>query len=674
MVKYIIIFFSCIGAFNQLLAQTSRDSSQVFMQFTVEEDVLNLQPKKPKRPQIYSASKVQEDYLSTPVAATVISQQMIEQSGALNIPEVLRLAPGVWVTQKTNGNYEVYIRQNNTMASGFLQDSKNTQLLVVIDQVPQYDYLFAGITWETLPVTIHDIERIEVVKTPSVVFYGNAAISGVIHIFTKRISSQKLRFSWQSQTGAVAFNLQNGGTQDFSYLHQGSVSGGLGDKFRFRLSGHYYFLKRFQEDYYLLFDNRLVPSDSLLDFKSNAFETNLNTKKGQERFGLNAFTTYVFGKKAVVHTNLAYQQSFAQTIQTDDTLALAQRTANTLMAQVNALVDKLHVTASYHIGERDYAQGYADNQFSLNQFQVLADYKLRYRDIDLQPGVGLLWSHYTPNQIPDSSIGFTNYYAFVKTNLNPVSKLRIMASLRGDFFTQADQPLLSYQASSTYKIAGQIIRGSYTYNEAPAMIRQFRQNIQHTILPQVSPNNSSTIELGWSANIQSKINASLALFLNQGGYQYAGFEGANPASTRIDAFNFAQAGLSTEVSVRWSKLGIRGFVTLQRSGQTLNDLSQQGFGSTPQFYGGLQLNYEGLLGRLNLNTQLYFYENYTIDTPYQVVTIPAKMLLNLKVSYKVWKENSIFLNVRNALNNTSLEFVFADQIPAFYLIGLQFTL
>ncbi|OJJ18757.1 hypothetical protein BKI52_24465 [marine bacterium AO1-C] len=672
MTKYIIIFFVCIGIICQSVAQTPPDSSEAFLQFTVKEDVLSLQPKKAKRPQIYSASKSLEDYLSAPVSATVINQQMIEQSGALNIPEALRLVPGVWVTQKTNGNYEVFLRQNNTTTSGLLHDTKNTQLLVVIDHVPQYDYLFAGIIWETLPVTIHDIERIEVIKTPSGIFYGNAAIGGVVHIFTKQAQAQNLKFALQSQTGATAFNIQNGGGQDVSYLHQGSVSGGIGDKFRFRLSGHYYFLKRFQDDYYLLLENRLLPSDSLLTFKYNAFETNLNTKKAQERFGVNAFTSYAFSNKVVVHTRVSYQQTFAQTIQTDDTLALAQRTTNTLTANVNLFVDKLHVTASYQVGERDYAQGYAGNQFSLNHLQAMADYKFRFRKVDFQPGIGLLQSNHISNQVPTPSESFTNYYVFLKANLNPIPQLRVMASARGDVFAQSERPFLSYQLSSTYKISSHLIRGSYVYNEAPALFRRFRQNVQHTIVPDAAPNNASTIELGWSTKIQSRINASLSLFLNQGAYRYTAFTDSTTSARNV--FNFAQAGLSSEVSVRWSKLEVRGFVTLQRSGQMLNDLSQDGFGSTPQFYGGLQLNYEGLLGRLNLNTQLYFYENYTIDTQYQALTIPAKTLLNFKLSYKVWKENSIFLNVRNALNSISPEFVFADQVPAFYLVGLQVAL
>lgn len=675
MIKRLTFFFICITCFvGSSWAQTTSDSSKAFLQFTVKEDVLTLQPKKPKKAQVYSASKTLEDYLVSPVSATVISQQMIARSGALNIPEALRLAPGVWVTQKTNGNYEVYLRRNTVHAGSLNQDAKNAQLMVVIDHVPQYDYLLAGIIWEALPVTIQDIERIEVITTPSGVFYGNAAITGVIHIFTKKVASQNLNFSLESQAGATGFNLQNGGAQDISYLHQASVSGGISDKFRFRLSGHYHFLKRFQEDYFLLSENRWLPSDSLLFKKYNVPETNLNTRKGQERFGANAFAYYAFNNKVFLQSRISYQNTFAQTIQTDDTLALAQRTTNTLSANVNAFIHKLHLTASYTIGERDYAQGYAGNQFLLNQLQAMADYRFRLKKVDIQPGVGFLQSNYNPRQQQVSNEDFTNYYAFLKTSIEPMSKLRIMASLRGDFFTQANMPFISYQLSSTYQMGYHLIRGSFTYNEAPALLRRFRQNAQHTILPELGANSINALELGWSANIQSRINTSLSIFFNQGNYQHSIFDSTGSSNDPLptsNSFNFAQAGVSAEVSLRWSKFDVRGFITLQKSGPTLSDFSNNGFGNTPQFYGGLQLNYEGFLEKLNVNAQLYFYKSHTIVTQYQTLTIPTKALLNFKLSYKIWKENSVFLNIRNALNNASQEFVFADQIPAFFLLGLQ---
>ena len=674
--KYFFLFITLFSLMVACPSWAQTPDSTGGLRFTVRKDMLNLKVRGLKKAQIYSATKTLEDYLSAPVSATVINQQMLERSGALNIPEALRLVPGVWVTQKTNGNYEVYLRQNITPPNSMLQDNKNAQLLVVIDHVPQYDYLFSGIVWEALPIDIYDVERIEVIRTPSTVFFGNAAIAGVIHIFTKKVQDNSLKFSLNSQAGSAAYNLQ-GNNQDLSYLHSASLSAGISDQFRFRVSGHYHFLNRFQDDYYLLSQGRFMASDSLLFFKQNVAETNLNTKLGQERLGINAFTFYTPNDQVSVHTRLHYQQSHIQTIQTDDTLALTQRKSNSISASLNAYIYKLHLTAAYRTGETDYALGYAGHQFLTQQLQASADYKLRYKKIDFQPGIGFMQSSYTPVNETDSSLSFTNYYAFLKTELNPLPRLRVLASLRGDIFAQASTPFLSYQLSSTYKLAYHLIRASYTYNEALPLRRQLSQNIRHTILPNTNPNRSSVAELGWSAKILAKIQASVEVFLNQSLYHYSNFEGTNMLNSTLpesQVLDLTQAGVTTELSVWLNKLQVGGFITLQRSGQTLTELSQEGFGQTPQFYGGFQLNYEGLLNRLNVNTQLYFYEDYSINTKYQALTIPAKALLNVKVSYKVWQDNRLFLNVRNALNDTNREFAFADQAPAFYLAGLTITL
>jgi iron complex outermembrane recepter protein len=42
------------------------------------------------------------------------------------------------------------------------------------------------------------------------------------------------------------------------------------------------------------------------------------------------------------------------------------------------------------------------------------------------------------------------------------------------------------------------------------------------------------------------------------------------------------------------------------------------------------------------------------------------------VSYKFWKENSVFFNARNLLNNDKVEFAYMDKVDAVYLIGLNF--
>ena len=60
-------------------------------------------------------------------------------------------------------------------------------LLVLIDDRPVFDYFNGGTFWEQLPITIEEVERIEVIRGPSSALYGPNAVCGVVHIITMGI-------------------------------------------------------------------------------------------------------------------------------------------------------------------------------------------------------------------------------------------------------------------------------------------------------------------------------------------------------------------------------------------------------------------------------------------------------------------------------------------------------
>jgi hypothetical protein len=102
--------------------------------------------------------------------------------------------------------------------------------------------------------------------------------------------------------------------------------------------------------------------------------------------------------------------------------------------------------------------------------------------------------------------------------------------------------------------------------------------------------------------------------------------------------------------------------------------------ATPSFYGGLTIDYKPI-DKLGIFASVYFFSAHKIIHNRAEVTdqlglpkkyeIPAKAILNLKVSYKIYKENSVFINARNLLNTDSNEFAFSDPVKGIYLIGVQ---
>jgi iron complex outermembrane receptor protein len=111
-------------------------------------------------------------------AVYVVTQEMIHRSGAHNIPDVLRLVPGLHVAQVDSYTWAVGSRGFN----GTYSD----KLLVLIDGRSVYSPLFAGVYWDVQDMMLEDIERIEVIRGPGGTLWGANAVNGVINIITKK--------------------------------------------------------------------------------------------------------------------------------------------------------------------------------------------------------------------------------------------------------------------------------------------------------------------------------------------------------------------------------------------------------------------------------------------------------------------------------------------------------
>jgi len=127
--------------------------------------------------EVTTASKQPERVMNTSAAIYVITQEDIERSGATNLPEVLRLAPGVEVARIDSSKWAIGIRGFGSRLA--------RNVLVLIDGRTVYSTLLAGTYWEVQNVMIEDVERIEVIRGPGGTIWGPNAVNGVINIITK---------------------------------------------------------------------------------------------------------------------------------------------------------------------------------------------------------------------------------------------------------------------------------------------------------------------------------------------------------------------------------------------------------------------------------------------------------------------------------------------------------
>ncbi len=127
--------------------------------------------------EIISAAKKPQPAHKSASATYVITQEDIRRSGAVNLPEALRMAPGIQVLRADPGDFAVTSR-------GFLGKYAN-KLLVLIDGMSVYSPLFSGTFWMYNDVLLEDIDRIEVIRGPGATLWGANAVNGVINIITK---------------------------------------------------------------------------------------------------------------------------------------------------------------------------------------------------------------------------------------------------------------------------------------------------------------------------------------------------------------------------------------------------------------------------------------------------------------------------------------------------------
>ncbi|MFI3137596.1 MAG: TonB-dependent receptor plug domain-containing protein, partial [Methylococcaceae bacterium] len=125
---------------------------------------------------VSSVSKTSQSASNAAAAVFVIDSEAIKRSGVTNVPEALRMAPGIDVARINNSKWAVTAR-------GFNGRFAN-KLLVLIDGRSVYTPDFSGVYWDAQDVMLEDVDRIEVIRGPGATVWGANAMNGVINIIT----------------------------------------------------------------------------------------------------------------------------------------------------------------------------------------------------------------------------------------------------------------------------------------------------------------------------------------------------------------------------------------------------------------------------------------------------------------------------------------------------------
>lgn len=134
-------------------------------------------------PVVLSASRLLQPISESPASITVIDQEMINASGARTIHDLLRMVPGVQVGEIHGG---VSVVTYHGFAARY-----NPHLQLLVDGRPTYVPLYGGVPWSQIPVTLEEIERIEVIRAPNAATFGPNSFNVVVSITTRSPASSK---------------------------------------------------------------------------------------------------------------------------------------------------------------------------------------------------------------------------------------------------------------------------------------------------------------------------------------------------------------------------------------------------------------------------------------------------------------------------------------------------
>ncbi len=707
MKKIFTIIFITFFSFSNIKSQEDSLNMDYLMDLSLE-DLINLQ--------VETASKKSEKMIESPLSISVITEKEIKSSGATSIAELFRMVPGLIVREKTNGNFDMHIRGNDNLFSNLLS-SVNFMSLVMIDNRVVYNYFQGGTFWETLPISVNDIEKIEIIRGPSSSLYGPNAVSGVINIITK------MKENKNKEDLSVNSNFQ------FGSLNTKIADASLNyrkEKFGGGLNANFNYKERFQEEYFLTEENRYATLEyvySLDATKEDSMETaerHPNINLANDNFGVNSFIYYNHSDFIKNKLSFGMQNSEIQTVHMGRRKTyMNNRTSNTRYINLNSDIYDFHLNANFLSGDQNFITGSSGFQSDINNFSLDAEYNYKIKNLIIRPGFSYRKSIYDDRKHIDieKGEGFLKDEKYIE-NLAPTlrientffEKFRFIASARFDIYNKPDENYLNYQIASTYKInKNNILRAVYSRSNSSPFLYTFYTNFDMQTIPfpmyligneNLKLMQMDMYEMGYRTKIANKFLLDFEVFYNKtknfSDVKLIEMQNIQMGPTQVEVprrFQYTNIDMkSKQIGFSYSlnfivkeNLQIKIFNTQQYTNvynfPRGDSLINKEHLYTPSFYGGIIVNYLPF-EKFNIFSNLYFYgsqysENKEFRSEdndeyiFDISLIEPKAIINLKLSYKIYKNNVLFLNIRNVLNDKKKEFNFADDTGALYLIGFN---
>ncbi len=165
----VLVFVVAASRFSQ--AETDDDMKKYF-EMSLEELM---------EVKVVTAARVPERIAEIPAGVVLITREDIETYGYATLTEILENIPGLYSIDdyaEFGGNFGV---------RGFWSGIHNDNIIILVNGVSQVNDIFSNYPLSGILVPVEAIERIEVIRGPMSVVYGNGAFYGVINIITNDV-------------------------------------------------------------------------------------------------------------------------------------------------------------------------------------------------------------------------------------------------------------------------------------------------------------------------------------------------------------------------------------------------------------------------------------------------------------------------------------------------------
>lgn len=634
-----------------------------------------------------TSSKRDEELFVTPLSISIVTEKQIRQSGITSIAEALKLVPGVIVREQTNGQFDVHIRGFENIISGAaLTNLNNRKTLIMIDNRIVFDYFSGGIFWDTLPISLDDVDRIEVVRGAVSSLYGANAVTGVIHIFTKKGQGN----------GSIKTSLM-AGTKNSQVVQLSAEK--IFTDIAVRFSAGSESRDRYESKYFSILERQYKAVDDI-ELQSTAAIQNHGERavdKQSFRLTLNNNPLEYFN----YDLSLFHQESDVQKVHMNSRdIPFSDNLSNTDGFNLKLNYGNLNSRISHHFGKQETI-GFPDFTYDTAISQVSIFYQLKFPKWLIQPGIDSNRTTYDGGFIGGvRTTHETNY--MLRAEYNPKREWRFISAFSYSDFNAPKENYLNYQLLTTYQLSfdtslrasiqaassssfmvNQYIDIEFTFPNDPSQRvdvkgdkngRLSRMNTYEVgVRKQLDFNSFIDIEV-----FHSEIN-NFTNFIIQPPIMIEG-----QSVTKRELTNLPLRGQQDGLTFNWIYEGatwnINTFFTWQNTevfdqaesliqgAETFDKYND----STPKYYGGVNMNWQ-FNESLNFNVLSNYLHSHSFELqePQGTKETPSAMYTNLTLSYRHSTTIEGFIAVKNLSDQRESQHFYTDRLEPIYWLGFN---